>query len=172
LAPLSTSARAARTPSTLRPLVASGVVRSFPDRVVLDGVDLVVAAGARVGLIGENGAGKSTLLRVLAGVDPVDAGEVSGPGSIGFLPQEVRHDPDAPLASPIEDAGAPLRALERRLEAAARDLGTDPRAGEVYATALAEAEVVGLWGWEARRDALLEGFGLAHLPLRTITDCP
>jgi len=60
LAPSSSSARVARTASPVRPLVASGVVRSFPDRVVLDGVDLVVSPGARVGLIGENGAGNTT----------------------------------------------------------------------------------------------------------------
>lgn len=134
---------------------------------MLDGVDLVVSPGARVGLIGENGAGKSTLLRALAGVDPIDAGDVSGPDRIGYLPQEVRHDPNAPLENVIEDAVAPLRALERRLQAAAGDLERDPHAAERYATALAEAEAVDLWGWEARRDALLEGFGLAHLSLRT-----
>ena len=163
----STSARAARTASPHRPLIARGIARSFPDRVVLDGVDLVVPPGARVGLIGENGAGKSTLLRLLAGVAAPDAGAIERPDSVGYLPQEVPHDPAGPLASVIEDAVAPLRALERRLEAAARDLGSDPLADEDYATALDEAEALELWGWEARRDALLDGFGLGGVPLAT-----
>lgn len=134
---------------------------------MLDGVDLVVPPGARVGLIGENGAGKSTLLRLLAGVDAPDAGAIERPDRVGHLPQEVPHDPAAPLASVIEDAVAPLRALERRLEAAARDLGSDPRAADDYAAALAQAEALELWGWEARRDALLDGFGLGGVPLAT-----
>ncbi|OZM83331.1 ABC transporter ATP-binding protein [Pseudonocardia sp. MH-G8] len=46
------------------------------DVLVLDGVDLDVAAGAFVGLLGPNGSGKSTLLRLLAGVHRPDAGAV------------------------------------------------------------------------------------------------
>ena len=41
---------------------------------VLDGVDLVVAPGHRIGVVGPNGVGKSTLLQALAGLVPLDAG--------------------------------------------------------------------------------------------------
>lgn len=43
---------------------------------VLDGVGLAVAPGERVLVAGPNGSGKSTLLRLLAGLEPADAGEV------------------------------------------------------------------------------------------------
>jgi len=46
------------------------------ERTVLDGVDLGIGPGERVGIVGPNGAGKTTLLHVLAGSLPVDAGEV------------------------------------------------------------------------------------------------
>jgi ABC-2 type transport system ATP-binding protein len=42
----------------------------------VDGVDLSVAAGTSLGLLGRNGAGKSTTLKVLAGVLPASAGRV------------------------------------------------------------------------------------------------
>ena len=148
-------------------LRALGVARSFDARLVLDHVDLVAPPGARLGLIGENGAGKSTLLRILAGVDEPDGGRVESPARVGYLPQEVVHDPARPIAALLDDAVAPLRAIERALETAARDLGTRPEAADEYAAALATAERAELWSLEARRDALLDGLGVAGIPLST-----
>ncbi|HSM64934.1 MAG TPA: ATP-binding cassette domain-containing protein, partial [Ilumatobacteraceae bacterium] len=44
-------------------LVVDGVTHHFGDRLVLDGVDLVVPSGRVIGLLGPNGAGKTTLMR-------------------------------------------------------------------------------------------------------------
>jgi ATPase subunit of ABC transporter with duplicated ATPase domains len=69
----------------------AGVARRHGAQTVLDGVDLVVGPRARLGVVGPNGVGKSTLLRLLAGLEPPDAGTVSrAPGRLtaGYLPQE------------------------------------------------------------------------------------
>jgi signal transduction histidine kinase/ABC-type branched-subunit amino acid transport system ATPase component len=64
-------------PPARRPVLsARGVVRRFGPVTVLDGIDLDLAAGELVALVGENGAGKSTLIRCLAGALACQAGEV------------------------------------------------------------------------------------------------
>jgi ABC-type multidrug transport system ATPase subunit len=69
-------------------IAARQVQKAYGRRPVLRGVDLDVAAGALVAIVGENGAGKSTLLQVLAGTLAVDAGSVDVGGSVGYCPQE------------------------------------------------------------------------------------
>ncbi|WP_225804037.1 ATP-binding cassette domain-containing protein [Streptomyces sp. NK15101] len=55
---------------------------------MLRGVDLGLATGEIVGLVGENGSGKSTLMRILVGDLAPDAGTVIRRGRIGYCPQE------------------------------------------------------------------------------------
>jgi len=71
-----------------------GVRKSFGDALVLDRIDLDVAAGETVCLIGASGSGKSTLLRTMNLLEPVDDGrilfdgeEISEPGRD---PQPIR----------------------------------------------------------------------------------
>jgi ribose transport system ATP-binding protein len=57
-------------------LEVRGLTKSFPGVRALRGVALTVYGGEVVACIGENGAGKSTLMKILAGIQPPDAGEV------------------------------------------------------------------------------------------------
>ncbi len=60
--------RAARANTLSATLVARGLAVAHGDAVLFTGLDLVVAPGDVIGLVGANGAGKSTLLRMLAGL--------------------------------------------------------------------------------------------------------
>jgi len=63
------------------PLISMrGIVKNYPGVKALRGVDLTVAPGQVMGLVGENGAGKSTLLKVLAGAATADEGTVEVDG--------------------------------------------------------------------------------------------
>jgi ABC-2 type transport system ATP-binding protein len=70
-------------------LEARGLCKSFGRRRVLDGVDLHVARGEMVAVVGENGTGKTTLLRILAGDLRPDSGTVAIGGRPGYCPQTV-----------------------------------------------------------------------------------
>ncbi len=69
-------------------LAASGIVKRYGVKHVLDGGDLTVHHGEVVALVGENGCGKTTLLRICAGITRPDAGRVEERGRIGYCPQE------------------------------------------------------------------------------------
>jgi ABC-type multidrug transport system ATPase subunit len=70
-------------------LTARGIRQAFGRRQVLAGLDLEVAAGELVAVVGENGTGKTTLLRILAGDLRPDAGTVTMAGRPGYCPQTV-----------------------------------------------------------------------------------
>lgn len=57
-------------------LVARRLTKSFGQKLVLNGVDLTLTPGTRLGLLGPNGSGKTTLLRLLIGVIEPDTGEI------------------------------------------------------------------------------------------------
>ncbi|MFE5946900.1 ABC-F family ATP-binding cassette domain-containing protein [Streptomyces sp. NPDC056480] len=72
-------------------LVAKDLAAGHGERTLFAALDLVVAPGDVIGLVGVNGAGKSTLLRLLAGLDTPEEGELrlSPPtAAVGHLPQE------------------------------------------------------------------------------------
>ena len=92
---------------------------AFGDRPLLDGAQLSVQPGERIGLIGRNGTGKSTLLRVIAGAIQLDDGELQRRNGlpIAFVEQE----PELPPAETLRES------LLERLRRAARKTGSkDP----------------------------------------------
>ncbi|WP_222265055.1 ABC-F family ATP-binding cassette domain-containing protein [Modestobacter marinus] len=165
-------------------LLARGLAAGHGARVLFADLDLVVAPGDVVGLVGVNGAGKSTLLRTLAGLLPAESGEValSPPtATVGYLPQEADRQPgetvlnllarrtgvavaQAALDAATEalTAGAPgaddayADALERWLGLGGADLAE--RAAEVLADVAPgvplEAPTTGLSGGQAARVGL------------------
>ncbi|MFJ1759788.1 ABC-F family ATP-binding cassette domain-containing protein [Amycolatopsis sp. NPDC088138] len=120
-------------------LVAKDLAAGHGDRILFSGLDLVVAPGDVVGLVGVNGAGKSTLLRTLAGLAKPDDGEVRlnpPTATVGHLPQEPeRREGESVRAFLARRTGvsAAQADLDQATEAlTAGEDGSDDR----YATAL------------------------------------
>jgi sulfonate transport system ATP-binding protein len=121
-----------------------GLTRAFDGRTVLDGVDLDIAPGEFVAMLGVSGTGKSTLLRALAGLDREVTGELTVPGTVAVAFQEPRL---LPWRRVLANVGLGLRAQD---PAAAARRALD----EVGLTDRAGAWPLTLSGGEAQRAAL------------------
>jgi ABC-type nitrate/sulfonate/bicarbonate transport system ATPase subunit len=64
--------------------------KAYGTHLVFDGLDLDVARGERIAVLGASGCGKSTLLRCIAGLERPDAGTIATSGEIGVVFQEPR----------------------------------------------------------------------------------
>jgi ABC-type multidrug transport system ATPase subunit len=87
-------------PETYPALRVEGVHRAYGGVPALEPVDLEVAAGERIALVGHNGSGKSTLLRVVAGLLDADGGtvEIAGwPGGDVHARATTSYLPDDPV---------------------------------------------------------------------------
>ncbi|MFM9615054.1 ribosomal protection-like ABC-F family protein [Streptomyces niveiscabiei] len=157
----------ARARTAMAQLSVKDVTKSYATRTVLDQVTFTVRPGEKAAVVGENGSGKSTLLRLLAAVEPPDAGEVTVafPGGTGHLTQTLDLDPDRTVQDAVDHALAELRAMERALRAAEASLGEASEADlAAYGDLLTAYEERGGYDADARVDAALHGLGLARLP--------
>ena len=117
---------------------------AFGDRPLLDGAQLAVESGERLGLIGRNGTGKSSLLRIIAGLGNLDDGElqIQRACRIAFVEQE----PELPPAENLRDS---------LLERATSAKGTN---GNLFAELHADERE--RWRMESRLTEFLHRFDL------------
>jgi ABC-type nitrate/sulfonate/bicarbonate transport system ATPase subunit len=114
--------------------------KAYGKHLVFDGLDLDVARGERLAILGASGCGKSTLLRCIAGLERADAGTIATTGEIGVVFQEPRL--------------FPWLSVERNVAFGARTAAERARVGNVLA-------LVGLAAAKARLPKELSG-GMAQ----------
>ncbi|WP_430334829.1 ribosomal protection-like ABC-F family protein [Rhodococcus sp. ACT016] len=91
--------------------------KRYRDHIVLDGVDLSIAPGEKVGVVGDNGSGKSTLLALIAGRTRPDNGDVHvvAPGGIAYAAQSLDLPGGTTVQHAIHHVLHDLRALESQI---------------------------------------------------------
>jgi sulfonate transport system ATP-binding protein len=142
------------------PVQLRNVIRQFGQQRVIDGLDLDIAPGEFVALLGASGSGKTTLLRTLAGLDSIDSGQLRVPLARAAVFQEPRLMPwksawkNVVLGLRISDA-------KRRAVEALTEVGLAHRLDAFPAT---------LSGGEAQRVALARG--LVREPKLLLLDEP
>ncbi|CAN5153477.1 ABC-F family ATP-binding cassette domain-containing protein [soil metagenome] len=144
-------------------LVAKGLSGGHGHRILFSDLDLTVAPGDVVGLVGANGAGKTTLLRLLAGVDRPFAGTVSlapADAFVGWLPQEHERVPGETIAEYIGRRTGCSQATAE-MEFTSQALGSDdPGAADAYTVALDRWLASGAADLDDRMPATLAELGL------------
>ncbi|MEE6260248.1 ABC-F family ATP-binding cassette domain-containing protein [Plantactinospora sonchi] len=144
-------------------LIAKDLAAGHGERVLFVDLELVVAPGDVVGVVGVNGAGKSTLLRTLAGWQAVEHGTVSlspPTATVGYLPQEPERRPGESVRdflgrrTGVTAAQAELDAATEALTAGAD--GADDR----YAVALERWLALGGADLAERADQVAAELGL------------
>ncbi|WP_016699302.1 ABC-F family ATP-binding cassette domain-containing protein [Actinoalloteichus spitiensis] len=144
-------------------LVASGLAAAHGDRVLFSGLDLVVAPGDVIGLVGANGAGKSTLLRMLAGLRPADEGTVRlnpPTATVGHLPQEPDRRPEETVRDFLARRTG-VAAAQRALDEATEALSAGrPGSDTAYAEALDRWLSLGGADLDDRAEQVAEDVGI------------
>jgi ATP-binding cassette subfamily F protein 3 len=149
-------------------LQVRGVAKSFGSRLILDGLDLDVEPGARLGLIGPNGGGKSTLLRIVAGEETADRGDLTQRRGLvlAFLPQQLEGDARDSLATlraarpDLDELEAELALVEEQLGSAGADLDRMTRLLRRQEDLIERWTSAGGPGFDGRARALLAEVGL------------
>jgi len=160
-------------------LQVRGLAKAYADTPVFANVDLSLAAGEFVAMLGESGVGKSTLLNCIAGLDEADAGQVLLGGvdvrtldepqrallrreKLGFVFQAFHLLPHLSVA---ENVGLPLRLLGRP-----DDGRVESMLASVGLTGLGGRSPAQLSGGQLQRVALARA--LVHKPLLILADEP
>ena len=155
-------------------LVAKNLAGGFAHRTLFEGLDLTVAPGDVVGVVGVNGAGKSTLLRILAGdVEPLDGTVNLAPADafVGWLPQEHQRVTGETVAGYIARRTG-CAAATQAMEAAAAVLAdpgtaaTGDDAADAYSAALDHWLASGAADLDERLPAVLADLGLDSAAIR------
>ena len=148
-----------RRPEAAAPMIQlTNVTLKRGAAALFTGLDLIVHAGRRVGVVGRNGVGKSSLFLLLRGRLLPEEGDVRVPRgwTIAHLHQETRPSPASALDWTMDGDG-PLRAVQRRIEAAESE-GAHDRLAPLYA----ELEAIDGYTAEARAGRILHGLGFGR----------
>jgi ATPase subunit of ABC transporter with duplicated ATPase domains len=157
-------------------LVAKNLAGGYAHRTLFESLDLTVAPGDVVGVVGANGAGKSTLLGILAGLTEPLSGSVSlspADAFVGWLPQEHERRVGESIAGYVgRRTGCTQATIEMDAAAAALadpapPAGLDP--AEVYSTALERWLASGAADLDDRLPVVLGELGLSLDPEALMT---
>ncbi|MFC8306798.1 ABC-F family ATP-binding cassette domain-containing protein [Streptomyces olivaceus] len=153
-------------------LVAKNLAAGHGDRSLFTGLDLVVAPGDVIGLVGANGAGKSTLLRLLAGLTAPEQGDLrlSPPtATVGHLPQEPDRRPGESVRAFLARRTGVTEAQRAMDDVTQALVDGAPGADDAYATSLERWLALGGADLDERAEEVAGSLGLAVGPDQPMT---
>jgi ATP-binding cassette subfamily F protein uup len=153
-----------------------GIKKDFGIKEILREASFSLEEGDKVGLIGTNGSGKSTLLKMIAGLEPIDAGErwVNAGATIIYLPQQPEVDEEHTVLEQVFADRGEQMALVQQYETLSQQLAT---AGELgngdpdnlmaqLSRVSQQIEATGAWELESRAKIVLSQLGIEDFGAR------
>lgn len=141
--------------------------KDFGIKEILRDASFSLDEGDKVGLIGTNGSGKSTLLKMIAGLEPIDAGDiwVNSGAKIVYLPQQPDLDPNCTVLEQVfADSGEKMvlvREYEELSDKLAHKQGDTNQLMARLSSVSQRMEAVGAWDLETNAKVILSKLGIA-----------
>ena len=140
--------------------------KSYGEKSLFAGVDFSMDAGDKVGIVGVNGTGKSTFLKAIAGLVPVDAGEMTTMRGlrIEYLAQDKVFAPDNTVLTEVFRGVSPLMQALRGYELAMAQLGRQSEDSRLQKEIMKYTAVIDEqdgWQLEAAAKTVLTKLGLS-----------
>lgn len=147
----------------------SNVHKAFSHENILDGVNISINVGDRIGLVGDNGTGKTTLFKIIMRQMQEDEGEVIRSNSIkiSYLPQITDIDENLTILEAALEGYKDLQHIEKKLDELNKKLETadDSAIEKLIAeqdSLLAEYDRAGGYRFRAETEAVLHGLGFPN----------
>ena len=147
------------------------VKKDFGIKEILKDASFSLDATDKVGLIGTNGSGKSTLLKMIAGIEPIDGGQIIvNPGAkIVYLPQQPDLDENHTVLEQVFADSGEQMTLIREYEELSHKLAHHPEDSQLLARlskVTQRMEAIGAWDLETKAKIILTKLGIEDFDAR------
>jgi ATP-binding cassette subfamily F protein uup len=147
------------------------VKKDFGIKEILKDASFSLDPTDKVGLIGTNGSGKSTLLKMIAGIEPIDGGQIIvNPGEkIVYLPQQPELDENHTVLEQVFADSGEQMTLIREYEELSHKLAHHPEDSQLLARlskVTQRMESIGAWDLETKAKIILTKLGIEDFEAR------
>ncbi|MBW4544103.1 MAG: ABC-F family ATP-binding cassette domain-containing protein [Symplocastrum torsivum CPER-KK1] len=150
------------------------VQKDFGIKEILKEASFSLDATDKVGLIGTNGSGKSTLLKMIAGLEPIDGGQllVNSGVRIVYLPQQPDLDENHTVLEQVFADSGDQMTLVREYEELSHKLAHAPEDSQLmarFSRVMQQMEATGAWELETKAKIILTKLGIEDFDARIST---
>jgi|SRR5579883_2553172 ATP-binding cassette subfamily F protein uup len=146
-------------------ITLQSIKKDFGIKEILKDASLSLDATDKVGLIGTNGSGKSTLLKMIAGLEPIDGGQifVNSGAKIVYLPQQPDLDENRTVLEQVFADSGEQMAVVREYEELSDKLAHTPDDKQLmarFSSVMQRMEAIGAWELETNAKIILSQLGI------------
>jgi len=147
------------------------VQKDFGIKEILKDGSFSLDATDKVGLIGTNGSGKSTLLKMIAGLEPIDSGQllVNSGARVVYLPQQPDLDENHTVLEQVFADSGEQMTLVREYEELSHKLAHTPEDSQLmarFSRVMQRMEATGAWDLETKAKIILTKLGIEDFDAR------